>query len=179
MSAVRIVLNRVLNLVVPALISLQASHAAANLYKCSAVNGGVVYQDTPCAAGKELRNFDKDPPTLSVVPGLPNAPTKPAPPSASKSGRGTSDRTPLDRSAAKDKINVERAGERRFIRVGMTEAEVLTRIGRPEINGHKKDKRSSGAMQWSYLPNAGDPGTITTVTIVGGKVTDVQRKISR
>ncbi len=175
MSAERVALY----LVVPGLLCLHASHAAANLYKCTAVNGGVVYQDTPCPVGNELRNFDKDPPTLSVVPGLPGGSTKSAPPPASKTARGASDRTPLDRSAAKDKMNIERAGERRFIRVGMTEAEVLSRIGRPEINGHKKDKRSSGVMQWSYLPNAGDPGTITTVTIVGGKVTDVQRKISR
>ncbi len=42
---------------------------AATVYKCSNAGTGVVYQDTPCAPGTELRNFATDPPTLSVVPG--------------------------------------------------------------------------------------------------------------
>jgi Domain of unknown function (DUF4124) len=158
------------------LLCLPAAHAAGGVFKCTTENRGVIYQDTPCTPGNELRNLDKDPPTLSVVPGLPTANTHSAPPATVRSSRIA----PSDRAASsKEKNQLEKAGERRFIRVGMTEAEVLTRIGRPEINGHKKDTRSSGSMEWSYLPNAGDPGTITTVTIVGGKVTDVQRKVSR
>lgn len=175
MSKVRVARN----VAIAVWLCLQATHASASVYKCTSENRGPVYQDTPCTPGSELRNFDKDPPTLSVLPGPSGTSAKSVPPSSAKAARAASDRTPVDRTSAKEKMNVERAGERRFVRIGMTEAEVLTRIGRPDINGHKKDKRSSGTMQWSYLPNAGDPGTITTVTIVGGKVTDVQRKISR
>src|SRR5439155_1575803 len=44
--------------------------AHAGVYKC-ANEKGVVYQDTACAPGKELRNLDTDPANLSVVPGTP------------------------------------------------------------------------------------------------------------
>ena len=47
---------------------LAASLAHATVYKCAA-ELGVLYQDIPCAGGKELRNLDADPPNLSVVPG--------------------------------------------------------------------------------------------------------------
>ena len=40
----------------------------ATIYKCRLDDGGVFYQDAPCAPGRELRDFDKDPATVSVVP---------------------------------------------------------------------------------------------------------------
>ena len=59
----------------PALLALilllLASAAYGAIYKCSIEKGTVVYQDTPCGPGKELRNLDTDPPNLSVVPGTP------------------------------------------------------------------------------------------------------------
>jgi uncharacterized protein DUF2845 len=164
--------------------------AAGAVFKCSAPNNGVVYQDTPCAAGAELRNLDKDPPSLSVVPGLPPASQRASSAGAApaRNARGGSERDA--RGEARDKLRadktVERAGERRFIRAGMTEAEVLARIGRPDVNAHRREtarkasnKRAGAGAEWSYLPNAGDPQTITTLTIVGGKVTDVRRSIAR
>ena len=54
------------------------SAADATMVKCKGDRGSVVYQDEPCKPGMELRNFDTDPATVSVVPGSPVA-TKPPP----------------------------------------------------------------------------------------------------
>ena len=68
------------------------------------------------------------------------------------------------------------AAERKFISVGMAEAEVIAKIGRPDVSsrGHGKVDR-----RWSYMPAAGDPNTLTTLTLVGGKVASVERKVVR
>ncbi len=66
--------------------------------------------------------------------------------------------------------------DRRYIRVGMTQAEVVARIGKPDIDAH--GQRGKG-QRWSYLPRGGDPNTITTVTLVDGRVADVERKVVR
>ena len=53
-----------------ALLALLALAPAAqgSVYKCLLDDGRVFYQDTPCAPGRELRDFDKDPANVSVVP---------------------------------------------------------------------------------------------------------------
>ncbi len=145
-----------------------AVHAA--VFKCAAEGGGVVYQDAQCQPGKELRNFDTDPPTVSIVPGIPESRSAPSP-KASSGARATA-----ERRAGKEKPKDARAAARRFAQIGMTEAEVIARFGRPEVDS--RSRRGHG-KQWSYLPAPGDPETITTLTIVSGKVTDVERKIVR
>jgi hypothetical protein len=76
-----------------------------------------------------------------------------------------------------------KAAERRFIRSGMSEAEVLRRIGKPQVDGRSNRKQAKGkgkdGKHWSYLPAAGDSDTITMLTIVGGLVANVERKIVR
>ena len=142
--------------------------AAPTIYKCAGTADSVVYQDIPCAAGKELRNFTKDPPTVSVILGTPVAGAKPAVASAPRAERvATGKRT---------KVTESKAHERRFIAVGMTAAEVIQRIGRPDLNANSQ--RGKG-QHWSYLPKDGDPVTTTTLTLVGGKVTDIERKVVR
>ena len=42
--------------------------AQAQVYKCMDARQQPVYQDKPCAAGAELRNFDTDPPNVSIIP---------------------------------------------------------------------------------------------------------------
>ena len=140
--------------------------AQAAIYKC-ATDRGVVYQDAACPPGKELRNLDEDPATFSVVPGTP----VPAAPAASS-------RVPA-RPAARAttrKVKSGNAAERRFIHTGMSEAEVIMRIGRPDVDS--KGKGKSG-RRWAYLPAAGDPDTMTTLTIAAGAVVDVERKVAR
>jgi hypothetical protein len=73
----------------------------------------------------------------------------------------------------------ERASERRFIRTGMSESEVVRRIGKPEVDSSSGRNKRKDAKHWSYLPAPGDPDTVTTVTIVGGQVAEVERRIVR
>jgi hypothetical protein len=58
----------------------------------------------------------------------------------------------------------------------MSEAEVVMRIGRPDVES--KGRGKSG-KRWAYLPAAGDANTLTTLTIAGGAVVDVERKVAR
>lgn len=140
--------------------------AHAGVYKCAS-GKGVVYQDTACAPGKELRNLDTDPATLSVVPGTPVPKRATAPPPPTKPARART-------STAKSKGG--NAAERKFLRAGMTESEVLYRVGRPDMEVNAKRK---AGRQWSYMPTADDPDTLTTVTFVGAKVDRVERKVVR
>jgi hypothetical protein len=142
------------------------------MVKCRGDQGSVIYQDTPCKPGMELRNLDTDPATVSVVPWASTATT---PRAAAPRTRGTE----VARRPPDQKISSGKAAERRFIRTGMSEAEVLRRIGKPEADGHVGRKQGKGGKHWSYLPSAGDPDTITTLTIVGGQVAYVERKVVR
>jgi hypothetical protein len=146
--------------------------AEATMVKCRGDQGSVIYQDTPCKPGMELRNLDTDPATVSVVPWASTATT---PPAAAPRTRGAE----VARRPPDQKISSGKAAERRFIRTGMSEAEVLRRIGKPEADGHVGRKQGKGGKHWSYLPSPGDPDTITTLTIVGGQVANVERKVVR
>lgn len=146
--------------------------AEAGVYKCLNDNGTFMYQEDPCKPGRELRNFEDDPPTLSVIPGITDAPSRPA----ESRARSTPEPKPA-KAAASDRSLGRITGpaqERKFIRSGMTEAEVVARIGRPDITaGGGRSKHS----RWSYLPHADDPDTITTLTFDGDRVSDVTRKL--
>jgi hypothetical protein len=136
-------------------------------------DGSIFYQDSPCKTGIELRDFDIDSATVSVVPGSPVTTTPPP-------GTGHRARAePVSRRLPEQKISSGKAAERRFIHTGMSEAEVLRRIGKPQVDAHSSRKQGKDGKHWSYLPAAGDPDTITTVTIVGGQVANVERKIVR
>ena len=72
------------------------------------------------------------------------------------------------------------ADERRFIRKGMKEGEVVLRIGKPDhetfirnVKGEPEEKA------WTYFPDPRDPQTLTILTIRAGVVDLVERKISR
>jgi hypothetical protein len=136
--------------------------AHATVYKCSNDKGGVVYQDTACAPGRELANLEIDPTPPSVAPRAP----RPAGNSAHAPAASPEPAQPAERGGS--------AAERKFLQVGMNEAEVIRSVGRPDLEsaGHAKAGR-----RWSYLPTAGDPVTLTTLTFVNGKVAYVERKV--
>jgi hypothetical protein len=146
------------------------STADATMVKCKGDRGSVVYQDQPCKPGMELRNFDTDPATVSVVPGSAVAATPP--PAAAQRTRAAA----VARRAPEQKISSGKAAERRFIRTGMSESEVIRRIGKPEVEARSSGEQGKQGKHWSYLPAAADPNTITTVIIVGGLVAKVERK---
>lgn len=151
-----------------AMAAFAGEGATSTIWKCAGDGGTVVYQDVPCPTGKELRNLTTEPPSLSIVPGTPVPAGKPSQGAATRSERAA----PADRKKATN----GNAANRRFIQIGMSEAEVIQRIGRPDVDA--KSRHGQG-HQWSYLPKEGDPNTITTVTLIDGKVTDVERKVVR
>jgi hypothetical protein len=150
-------------------VAVAAAHAHAGLYKCAAEKGAVVYQDAPCAEGRQLRDLERDPPQLSVVPGTP------VPPRATKVVKAAAPKPAKARASAARRRGGD-AGERKFLRMGMSEAEVVHRIGRPDM---RQGGRRKEGQQWSYLPTAGDADTLTTVTFVDGMVSRVERKVVR
>ena len=72
------------------------------------------------------------------------------------------------------------AGDRRFIREGMSEGEVLLKIGKPDS---QSEDTGGGAKvtekRWIYLPTSGDSQTMTTIVLKNGKVMEVSRQVSR
>jgi hypothetical protein len=159
-------------------VLLCATPAAAGVYKCMADGGAVIYQEDPCPGGKELRNFETDPPDLSVIPPriVPTAPA-PAPrtPATASADKPMRDARPLDAGSTIGKSSGN-AGNRKFIQKGMNEAEVLAKIGRPDATASGGGGKPP-QVRWSYLPSPDDPDTVTTVTFTGGSVSDISRKV--
>ena len=72
------------------------------------------------------------------------------------------------------------ASERRFIKEGMSEGEVIMKIGKPD----SESTDSGGGANVTektlvYFPTSGDAQTLTTIKIRDGKVVEVSRKTSR
>ncbi len=145
--------------------------AGADVYKCKGQGNVPMYQEMPCPPGSELRDFQLDPPEITVVPG-----------SAGNAGRAATGpsgavRQPKEGARAREGTRVDDgadAAERRHLRSGMTAAEVRLRIGTPDGTTSMKRTKSE---RWTYQPAPGDPETITTVTLVDGVVTGVERTV--
>lgn len=155
--------------------ALAAVPAPAEVFKCAGPGNVPVYQDTPCPAGRELRNFQTNPPEITVLP----APERPAETRAPADPR----RAPMEAApprpaaaAAADARTQGDAAARRFVRAGMTEGEVIARLGQPEVASRGAKNK---AARWTYLPAAGDPETITIIQFANGVVTNVERKVSK
>ena len=72
------------------------------------------------------------------------------------------------------------ATDRKFIREGMSEGDVLMKIGKPDSESVDTGGGSQVTVKrWIYFPASGDPQTRTTLTIREGKVVDVSRQVSR
>ena len=72
------------------------------------------------------------------------------------------------------------ASERRFIKEGMSEAEVLLKIGEPDQESPVSGPEARIVVKrWTYYPASDDPQTITELTLRGGVVSFVERTISR
>lgn len=157
-----------------------APAASADVYKCEGSGRVPVYQEMPCPKGKELRNFQTDPPEITILPALPRSGASPA-------DKGS---PPVDAKAAKDakatkdakdakpgkSVQAGDASERKFLRTGMTEAEVLAKLGPADMTTGAKN---AATVRWTYMPAPGDTETITSVTLTKGKVTEIERKVLR
>jgi hypothetical protein len=141
----------------------------AGVYKCRGDTAAPVYQDQPCSPARELRNFDEAPAAVSVIP-FAMAPAAPVP--AKVKPTRPPPRAPKE--AARSRAAVD-PSERRHVHEGMSEGEVLARIGAPDMQAGKGGRR----MRWTYLPAPGDPQTVTLLAFEDGKVKNVERKTLR
>ena len=170
----------------PLALALPAPGASATIYKCLLDGGGVFYQDAPCAPGRELRDFDKDPATVSIVPfPQPPAAASPGAPAAKPNGKvrngSTNGRTAAksvpkpDSKPARKVAERGDATQRKFLRPGMSEGEVVARVGPPDMTS----SGTRNGARWTYMPVAEDPNTITNLQFDSGRVVEVERKVLR
>ena len=148
-----------------------ASIARADVYKCAGTGNVPIYQEEPCPKGKELRNFQVDPPEITVVPATPRSDAIPAAKAPPKAPATKSN----DAKQGKSTLAGD-ASERKFVRTGMSEAEVLAKLGQPDMTVGGKN---GNPVRWTYMPAPGDPEMITSVTLIKGMVTEVDRKAVR
>jgi hypothetical protein len=169
-------------------LSLFAPRAAADIYKCETDSSTAVYQDTPCPKGRELRDFQADPPTMSVVPFHVDPPSSssgsatdnakpPAAASSTRKGKKAANSGSNGGSGTGTKTASGDPAERKYLRMGMSEAEVVARIGEPDMRSSGTGSRQG--PRWSYLPNDRDPQTITTLTFSNGMVSNIERRVVR
>ena len=151
---------------------LVAGPCVATVYKCLRDDGQPFYQDGPCPPGRELRNFDVDPANVSVVPfTVPPTADKPRPAKPPKAARA-----PAAAGGAKSRKQAQPPGDaaqRRFLRPGMSEGEVIARVGPPDMTATRNRK----SARWTYMPVPEDRDTITNITFENGRVAEVERKI--
>ena len=147
-------------------MAVSLSDAGAAIHKCVGPTG-VAYQDKPCAANAEARDADLPDASLSVLP-APGGRTverrPPPPPKPPKAER------PRRAEAAARRGD---PGERRYLRVGMSEGEVVARVGPPDLTTGKGRKQA----RWTWLPVPGDVDTITVVLFETGRVIEVERTV--
>jgi hypothetical protein len=150
--------------------------AAAAVLRCQTPDGRISYQDSSCPNGARGEPVDATPNR-----GFRFATEK----EINKAMRPLPEERPRPVRSSKTKVRVAvNAGERRFITSGVTSGEVRQRIGAPDHVAYRTPaaaKRRSGdaSQQWVYLPATDDPQTTTTLTIKGGVVTQVERRVTR
>ena len=72
------------------------------------------------------------------------------------------------------------AGERKFIRKGMGEGEVVLKIGKPDHETlHRVVRGEPEEKSWTYFPHPRDPQTLTILRFQSGRVSEIERKIAR
>jgi hypothetical protein len=77
-------------------------------------------------------------------------------------------------------VAAQDARERRFIRQGMHEGEVLLRVGKPDHEAFIRNVRGQPEEKtWAYFPHPRDPQTLTIFTLRAGVVSTIERKIVR
>jgi hypothetical protein len=177
-----------LGLVAFASVAVPAAAKAAGVTKCVDRSGAVTYSSLGCTPAQE--SVPADLPPIGVVPPL----AQPEP-RAAAAKRTPATPPPRERLTAAPRGRAHSPmpapgkvdpAHRRFVSLGMSDAEVLARVGRPDrIVRAAADPRSGRARtgaareRWIYLPTAGDSDTITVVELEGGIVANVDRRLVR
>ena len=138
-----------------AVLAFASSDSGGAIHKCVGPTG-VAYQDKPCGAPAEARDADLPDATLSVLP-MP----------------GSERRIERRPAAAPKAPRPGNPAERRYLRVGMSEGEVVARVGPPDLTTGKGRKQS----RWTWLPVPGDADMITVVLFETGRAVEVERTL--
>jgi hypothetical protein len=171
LAMVKSALLRGVALWAPPLLAVAWLPAHADVYKCAGTDSTPIYQEMPCDKGKELRNFQTDPPEITVLPGTPTG-SSPRPPA--KQEKDAKNAAAAGKAKAAATATPRDDAQRKFAHAGMTEAEVRALLGPPDVTSG-----SGHTRRWQYMPSAGDPDTITALTMADGVVTMVERRIVR
>lgn len=152
---------------VAALLPPPPAGSGPAVHKCADPSGAIVYQDRPCGPESLSAWPSGAEGALSVVPGtrLPSIAREPRPPTP-----------PPPRSERVRKADASRPGnpvDRRHLRTGMSEGEVIARIGPPDLTTGKGRRQS----RWTWMPVAADPDTITTVLFDTGRAIEIERTV--
>lgn len=150
---------------VAALLPPPFARAGPAVHKCADPSGAIVYQDRPCGPQSLSAWPSGAEGALSVVPGtrLPSIVREPRPP-------------PPPRTERVRKTEAAKPGnpaDRRHLRTGMSEGEVVARIGPPDLTTGKGRRQS----RWTWMPVAADPDTITTVLFDTGRAIEIERTV--
>jgi len=157
-----------------------AALAHADVYKCAGEGGTPIYQESPCPPGKQLRNFQTDPPEITVLPSKATG-AGAAPPAKADRSTGKAASPPEKAASLAEKGAKPAAAatgkfdpaERANAHVGMSESEVLAKLGPPDVTSNSPSRKQ---LRWTWLPADGDSDTVTTITITDGIVTDLERR---
>ena len=70
--------------------------------------------------------------------------------------------------------------DRGFLSLGTPEGEVVFKIGKPDHEAFVRNAKGQPEEKtWTYFPHYRDPQTLTIVTLRGGVVAHIERKIAR
>lgn len=87
---------------------------------------------------------------------------------------------PLLLSVASAGASAVDARDRGFISRGMSEGEVLFKIGKPDHEAFVSNAKGQPEEKtWTYFPHYRDPQTLTIITLRAGVVSSIERKIAR
>jgi hypothetical protein len=142
--------------------------ATTAVYKCAGGSAPPLYQDAPCPPGALLRDFTAAPANVTVLPPANDHVARTAPPAPAPAKRASA------RTAARH-VSGDPA-QRRLLRPGMSEGEVVARVGHPDFTSGGHGRKIA---RWSYLPVAGDALTMTTIVFEYGRAIEVERKVIR
>lgn len=143
-----------------------APPAGAAIHKCSGANGATSYQDRPCGPSATPADFDGTTAPMSVLPSPPTGTTgvrREAPARAARAERARRPESPRRGNPA----------DRKHLRAGMSEGEVVARIGPPDLTTGKGRRLA----RWTWMPVPGDPDTITVVLFDVGRIVEIERTV--
>lgn len=143
-----------------------APPAGAAIHKCSGADGATSYQDRPCGPSATPADFDGSTTPMSILPSPPTGATVVRREAPARTARA-------DRARRPESARPGNPADRKHLRAGMSEGEVVARIGPPDLTTGKGRRLA----RWTWMPVPGDPDTITVVLFDVGRIVEIERTV--